>query len=286
MNGNNCDERSTQVIIDTHLHLIDRSRLTYPWLSSAPALDRDWTLADYASQAHRLGVTSALHMEVDVAPRQIGDETAMVGEMMAGGLVVGAVSGARPERDDFSAWLDRLDRRVVRGLRRILHEVPDETSEQPAFRRGVIAAGAADLPFDLCLRGDQLPLGAGLADACPATAFVLDHCGNPLLTKADRAAWRKDLADLAGRPNVSVKISGLLAHTGMNWNPETLRPIVEHVIGCFGWDRVVWGSDSPLVNLGGSLADWVAVTRLLVEGCSQDERDALFHRNARRIWRL
>ena len=73
---------------------------------------------------------------------------------------------------------------------------------------------------------------------------------------------------------------------GGGWTLETLRTWVEHVIACFGWNRVVWGSDSPVCTLQSSLTEWVAATLALTEGASADERAALYAGNARRIWGL
>ena len=275
------------MLVDTHLHLIDRRRLSYPWLAAVPALDRDWSYGDYAASAARVGIATALHMEVDVAEPDIDAETAMVRELMArpGSLIGGAISAARPEAPGFRDWLDRLGPEV-KGLRRVLHVVPDAVSQDPKFRDGVRAMGRAGLPFDLCVLARQLPLACDLADACPDTQFVLDHCGNPDIAGAGFDAWAPALADLAQRENVNAKISGLLARTGPDWSVATLRPYVEHVVGCFGWDRVVWGSDSPVVTLGGTLAEWVAATRALLQGAGGDEWDRLARRNAQRIWRL
>ena len=62
-------------IVDTHLHLIYRDRLSYPWLADVPPLNRDFSYETYAVEARRCGVTDALHMEVDVARDDIEAET-------------------------------------------------------------------------------------------------------------------------------------------------------------------------------------------------------------------
>ena len=100
------------MLLDTHLHLVNRDHLTYPWLDSVPALNRDWRYDDYAITAARLGVIGALHMEVDVTPDQIEAESGMVADLMAqpGSLIRGAISSARPEAPGFAAWLDQQDR--------------------------------------------------------------------------------------------------------------------------------------------------------------------------------
>ncbi|WP_112312606.1 amidohydrolase family protein [Pseudogemmobacter bohemicus] len=274
------------MIFDTHLHLIDRSRLAYPWLAGVPALDRDWRYEEYESLARRCGITDVLHMEVDVAEDQIGAETAFVADLMArpGSLIRGAISSARPEAAGFAAWLDAQDRGVVKGIRRVLHVMPDGLSEQPLFRENIRRLGPTGLPFDLCLLARQLPLGAALADAAPEVSFVLDHCGVPDIAGGAFAPWAAAITDLARRPNVSLKLSGLPTYTGGGWSLETLRPWVAHVLEAFGPARLVWGSDSPVVTLQSGLAEWVAASHALLADLTTAERTAILSGNARRIW--
>jgi predicted TIM-barrel fold metal-dependent hydrolase len=276
------------MLIDTHLHLIDRQRLSYPWLAATPALDRDWSYADYAARAAALGISAALHMEVDVAEDQIEAETDFVAGQMAlpGSLLCGAISAARPESPDFAAWLERQDMAVVKGVRRVLHVVADGVSQTPLFRANIALLGKAGLPFDICMLQRQLPLAAQLVDACPDTIFVLDHCGVPDIPGGDFAGWAAEISALARRPNLNAKLSGITAYGGPDWSVETLRPYVEHLIGAFGWDRVVWGSDSPVCTLHASLERWVAATMALTAGASEAERAAFQAGNARRIWRI
>ncbi|NPD14779.1 amidohydrolase [Xinfangfangia sp. D13-10-4-6] len=274
------------MIFDTHLHLIDREKLRYPWLADAPALDRDWLYADYASTAQRIGITDTLHMEVDVAEDQIGAETDYIAALMAqpGSLIRGAISAARPEAAGFAAWLDALDRRVVRGLRRVLHVMPDALSEDGLFRENIRRLGPAGLPFDLCLLARQLPIGAALLDAAPDTVFVLDHCGVPDIAGGAFEPWARDMRELAARPNLHVKLSGLTAYTAGGWNVESLRPWVDLVLEAFGPGRMVWGSDSPVCTLQSDLAEWVAASQALLADLTKAEREAIFHGNASRLW--
>lgn len=276
------------MIFDTHLHLIDRSRLSYPWLDGFAALDRDFGFADYLTSAARLGITDVLHMEVDVAEADIDRETAFVAELMAlpDSPMRGAISAARPEAPGFAAWVEAVDRRVVKGVRRVLHVMPDDLSRQPLFRQNLGRLGEVGLPFDLCVLPRQMPQAIELADACPGTTFVLDHCGVPAIAAGDFASWAAPLAELARRPNVCAKISGITAYAAPDWTLETLRPWVEHVIGAFGWDRVVWGSDSPVCTLQSSLDQWVGVTHALLAGASASEKARLLATNARRIWQV
>jgi predicted TIM-barrel fold metal-dependent hydrolase len=95
------------------------------------------------------------------------------------------------------------------------------------------------------------------------------------------------VAEIAKRPNVAVKISGVVAYAdGETWTLDDIRPYVEHALASFGWDRVVWGSDWPVCTLTSSLSNWVAATHAITAGCSPGERARLFAGNARRIWGL
>ena len=126
-----------------------------------------------------------------------------------------------------------------------------------------------------------------LADLAPDVTFILDHCGVPDIKGGGFDAWKRGISDLAARPNVIAKISGIVAYADSGtWSAATLRPYMEHVIDCFGWRRVVWGSDWPVCTLGGGLLAWVAATHAVLSGCSNDERDGLFWKNADRVWKL
>lgn len=274
------------MIFDTHLHLIDRARLSYPWLAGLPPLDRDWDYDSFAAVARRVGITRVLHMEVDVAEGDIDRETAWIAGLMArpDSLIVGAISSARPESEGFETWLERVDRRVVRGVRRVLHVVPDEVSQGAVFRRNVRKLGQAGLPFDICMLQRQLGLAVELVDACPDTAFVLDHCGVPVIAAGQFEDWATQIARLSERPNVNVKLSGISAYGPPDWTLTSLRPYVSHMIDTFGPDRVVWGSDSPVCTLQSSLPEWVATTHALLAHLAPEERNLVLSENAERLW--
>lgn len=276
-------------ILDTHLHLVDRSRISYPWIEGADRLERDWRLDDYAPEAATQGITRALHMEVDVAAADIAAETAMIADLPARAdvAIAGIISACRPEQAGFGAEVERAQAhgRVV-GFRRVLHVVPDELSQSNLFRQNISSLGQTALPFDLCVLARQLPLAMDLVDAAPETQFVLDHCGVPDIAGGAFESWARDIAALSRRENVAVKVSGLPAYARKGWVADDLRPWVDHVTECFGIERMVWGSDWFVCTLGGGLTTWVTTSRELFRDHSEAEREALFSTNAERIWKL
>lgn len=278
------------MLFDTHVHLIDRSRLNYPWLADVPALDNDASYTDYVRTCRQLGIEHSLHMEVDVAEVDMDNETLWIKELMDNpdSQLVGAIVACRPEHEDFPEYLEeQLSRPWVKGFRRILHVVDNEISTTARFRKHVGMLAKSGHVFDICARADQLPLMLELIDACPDVQFVLDHCGVPDIKGNALDPWRASMSNVAKRDNVVGKISGVIAYgNGTDWQLDDIRPYVEHTYEVFGPDRVVWGSDSPVCTLGGSLASWVAATRLLFADVSADERRAFYQENAKRVWKI
>ena len=271
-------------ILDTHLHLIYPDRFSYPWIAGDHPLNHHWTIEKYLAEARPLGIEAALHMEVDVAESDIEDETRYVLHLDG---IAGAVAACRPEHADFPGQLERLAAMPgIRGLRRILHQSPDELSQTTLFVENLKRIQEFDLTFDLCVRHDQLPIGEALVRRCPDVTFILDHCGAQDIDIHAPGAWRDNIKSLSSLDNLHAKISGIMAYAGTGWTLDTLRPFVEHVIDCFGWDRVVWGSDHPVVTLGGTLTDWVTVTREIIKHASEGEQNQLLNGNARRLYRL
>src|SRR5262249_20757508 len=124
--------------------------------------------------------------------------------------------------------------------------------------------------------------------------FILDHCGNPNLRsdaeEKEFDLWRERLLEIASFPNVVCKISGIVVNTDVTgpnrWNSETLRPAVEGVIACFGWDRVMFGSDWPVCTLAASLKEWVETLISLTKDAGDERQRKLFYANAERVYSL
>src|SRR5262249_40980635 len=212
--------------------------------------------------------------------------------------IAGVVAVARPEYDGFHEYIDRIaGQRLLKGLRRILHTEPDDLSTTTTFVENVRSLEDYGLTFDICVLARQLPLAINLVKQCPNVDFILDHCGNPNLRsdagEGELDEWLERLREIAGLPNVVCKISGTVANPDLpgpaspaRWTAETLRPAVEGVIACFGWDRVMFGSDWPVCTLAASFKQWVEALSLLTQDAGAENQRKLFYENALRVYRL
>jgi predicted TIM-barrel fold metal-dependent hydrolase len=296
-------------IIDTHQHLWDLDQFPYSWTSSQPALNRSFRLSDYYEATRDLRIAGSVHVEADIDEDYMLEETLHVLSLARNddNPIAGVVAAARPEYDSFREYVDRIaGQRLLKGVRRILHTEPDHLSAATTFVENVKSLEDYGLTFDVCVLARQLPQAIYLVKHCPNVDFILDHCGNPNLrsdaVEGEFDEWREYLREIAGLPNVVCKISGIVVNTDLTGpasqtNPaspaiqtggtaETLRPAVEHVIACFGWDRVMFGSDWPVCSLAASFKQWVETLSLLTEDAGAENQRKLFYENAVRVYRL
>jgi predicted TIM-barrel fold metal-dependent hydrolase len=117
--------------------------------------------------------------------------------------------------------------------------------------------------------------------------FILDHCGNPRIKEKELAPWQDRIAEVAGYPNIVGKISGIVTNATPNkWTPAELKPYVDHMIKSFGWERVLFGSDWPVVLLNSTYKRWAEALILLTKDAGAEQQRKLFQTNAERIYRL
>lgn len=271
-------------LIDTHLHLVDRSVTGHAWTHRVPSLQRDFPLEE-ALDLYAGRVAGSIFMEVAALDWQ--SESRWIAGLIRDGKLLGQIANCRPETDEgFQAWLDQGRDLGVVGWRRILHEdVAEDVSLSDTFRENVRRIGRAGYPFDVNVLGRTLGLCRDLARACPDMTFVLDHCGTPDIAGGGWDVWAEGLREVAACPNVNVKLSGISAYAAPGTaSLQSLRPWIDHVVATFTPARMVWGSDWPVVNLGAGLPTWLEITEAVVGALSPDEQDLIGWRNAERIY--
>ena len=277
-------------IVDAHQHLWDLDLFHYAWLKDLPVLNQSFRMNDYCDATKGLAIEKSVHLEADVDEPFMVDETNYVLRLAdrADNPLEGVVACGRPESEEFKTYLERiLGHPKLKGIRRILHTQPDDLGQSETFVENVNSLAGYDLSFDLCVLARQLPLAIRLVSRCPDVTFILDHCGVPQVREKILDPWRANIQAIAKFPNVFCKISGLVAYADpREWTTEDLRPYVEHAIECFGWDRVMFGSDWPVCTLSASYQRWVDALVSLTRGAGEVNQKKLFRENAIRIYRL
>jgi L-fuconolactonase len=285
--------------IDAHQHFWQLARGDYAWLRGddpgvAP-LVRDFLPDALAPllRAHDVTRTVLVQAAESVAETQFLLALAESHAFIAG--VVGWVDLAHPDAAATLARLAANDR--LKGVRPMLQDLPADDWIVDAPRPDAVRTlHRLGLRLDALVRPRQLAALARFARAWPELPVVIDHAAKPPLAAAwnDEAmrAWRRDMATLAAAPQVSCKISGLLTElppadrAPLSRAMERLRPVVDALLGWFGPERLMWGSDWPVLTLAGSYADWVDASDTLLGPLSAGERAQVLHGSAQRFYGL
>ncbi|MGH7161446.1 MAG: amidohydrolase family protein [Acetobacteraceae bacterium] len=278
-------------IVDSHVHLYDTSRFSYPWLTNVPAIARSHLPADFDRARGAVAVERIVFVEVDVTEGESVAEARFIAELAAmDPRIQGIIAAARLERGE--AVLEELEALAKIGpvcaIRRLIQTRKDpEFCLRPDFIDGVRLLAHHGWPFDICVLHHQLPQVIALVRRCPEASFVLDHIGKPGIKAGLIEPWRSQITELAGFPNVVCKISGVATEADRaHWTREQLRPYIEHCIRAFGFGRVLFGSDWPVLELAGTYEDWVGIVDEIVAGAPVVDRRKLFRDTAIRVYRL
>ena len=150
--------------------------------------------------------------------------------------------------------------KTVRGVRRLIQNQPDpEFMLKPGFLEALRLLPKYNLSFDACIFHPQMPNTLAMMRQCPEVSFILDHIGKPGIKAGLIDPWRAHIREMAALPNVVCKLSGVTTEADLKtWTRDQLRPYIDHVIACFGPDRILYGGDWPVSELAGSYLQWLS----------------------------
>ncbi len=298
-------------IIDSHHHFWDLDTNYYPWLTDRlrqrrfgdyAAIRKNYLPEDLRADVGDLPLAGSVHVEASYGGSDPVDETSWLADQKAR---YGLPSAVVVHVDLCDAGVDdALARHVaagpVRAVRVPLHWHPnpsltgiphDGQMQDPAWRAGLKHLTKFDLAFDLSVFHFQMEDALALARFAPDINFVLNHCGLPLHLDAaerprdERAAWEAGIRTLAKAPNAYVKMSGLWM-AGRKLSVDDIRPVVRHLVDCFGPERMMFGSNFPVDKLHVTYGDMVATYQAAVGDLTEAEKRRIFAGTAAEVYRL
>ena len=277
--------------VDTHLHVWDTKFLRYPWLDEVPLLNMPYLLDGYHRACAAVKVERMVFIQAECDFSQYKEEADWVTSMTEmDSRLQGIVSWAPLEKGDaVKAELDVLaSNKLIKGIRRIIQFEPDlEFCLQPDFIRGVRLLPDFDLHFEICISHIHMENTLKFVRSCPDVRFILDHIGKPDIKNHVMDPWRDHVRQLSEIPNVWCKVSGLVTEANHEkWTRDDLKPYIDHVVECFGFDRIMYGGDWPVAAQAVEYPGWVEVLKWAVTGCTDEELLRLFRDNAIEFYRL
>ena len=159
---------------------------------------------------------------------------------------------------------------------------------RPQVLRNLELIAEARFPFEFLTYTRHLPYVLRALEAVPGLQAVIDHISKPEIKTKKLEPWKTLMAEAAKHPNLFCKLSGMITEADhASWSAEDLRPYVEHVVGSFGWDHVLFGSDWPVCLLAGYYPQVYGALREVLSPQLDEDREAkVFGENAARFYHL
>ena len=277
---------SEQRYIDSHQHFWHIARGDYAWMTpDNSSLARDFMPEDLRPHLEAAGI----HHTVTVQAAATAAETDFILDIAAGtdmvAGVVGWVDMESPAAPDLIAAL--AARPKLCGIRPIIHDIPDDDWMlqellTPAYRATV----DNDLTFDALVYPKHLTNLLTILDRHPDLRCVVDHGAKPEVRDGAFDGWAADMTTIAAETAAFCKLSGLATEAAPGWTADTLRPYIDHLVERFGPERLMWGSDWPVVTLAGPYAAWREASMQALATLDQPARDAILGGTAIRFYGL
>jgi L-fuconolactonase len=288
-------------IIDTHQHLCDFERFKVGWCT--PPLPGNYNMEAYLEAVAGLNVQKSIYVEVGVAPENRRTEALYAIELCKdmSNPMVGAVMAADIQSKDFEEYISEFkDSPYIKGIRSGFRSSDEILNEQVVKNMRLL--GSFNLSFEFSLSPKWLPQIAQLADLCPDTLFIVEHCGRGdpqafykpwerFLKNAelDRQIWMTGMEAISSKKNTACKISNLVTQVLSktdDLSASNLAPIVDECFNFFGPDRVMFAGDWPWVLKKVELASWINVLKEIVIKRSEADKRKLFYDNALIYYRI
>ena len=275
-------------IIDAHHHFWRYTPKEYPWIGDAMrSVRRDFLPAELERDMR----TASIAGVVSVQARQTLKETRWLLELAQEHKFIRGVVGWVPLTEPGVAGILEELQAASAGLRGVRHVLQDETDDRfmlrEDFNRGVSTLLRLDLAYDILILERHLPYAIEFVDRHPNQRFVLDHLAKPRIQEGSMEPWRTLIRELARRPHVCCKVSGIVTEADLvSWTEAQLRPYFDVVLEAFGPSRLMFGSDWPVCLTACDYPRWLTLVQSWIQPLSAGERGRILGETAVEAYRL
>lgn len=272
--------------IDAHIHFWKYDSKKDDWITDdMRILKQDYLPETIASSLRRNGIDGC----VAVQASQTELETHFLVEMSHTHDIIKGVVG----------WVDLQDERVaerleyfsrypvIKGWRHVVQSEPDGFLQREQFQRGIHALAAHEYTYDILIYHHQLPSALKFVEKFPRQHFVIDHCAKPNIAQGEMEEWKAHMKAMAQHPNVYCKVSGLFTEAKWKgWSAGDFYPYLDVVFDAFGVNRILFGSDWPVILLSGIYVQWKSLLEKYMENFEEEDKEKVFGANAIQFYKL
>lgn len=271
--------------VDTHVHFWEYNQQRDDWMDSMPVLQQNYFPSNLVATLEENKIDHC----VAVQASQSEDETRFLVDLANKHPFIKGVVG----------WIDLQDENIeerlthfshypiIKGWRHVVQGEPDDFLLRPNFQRGIKALQPFGYTYDLLIYHHQLKPALEFVARFPEQPLVIDHCAKPDVAHQQIHDWKNLMLEIAKAPNVYCKLSGLLTEAKWNeWADADFYPYLDVAIEAFGIDRLLFGSDWPVVLVSGGYSKWKNLLENYLSGFSEEDKAKVFGENAVRFYHL
>lgn len=274
------------MVIDSHVHFWKFDPARNAWITNEmTAIRRSFLPEDFSFYVNENQVEGCIAVQAD----QSDEETSFLLNLAKENpFIKGIVGWIDLASDKLEESLQNYQsEKLIKGFRHIAEGEEMGFLLQENVLNGIKKLYQFNYTFDILLRQYQLSDAVKLSEKLPDQPFILDHCGKPDLKTNDLKDWKSNISELAKNPNVYCKISGLLTQGNLNnIDEKSIFETLDFVFNQFGIKRLVFGSDWPVMLLGGNYALWLELILKYVNQFSKEEQELFFSGNAIKFYKL
>jgi L-fuconolactonase len=266
--------------IDTHVHFWKYDKARDAWITDKmKTLQQDYLPQTIAGTLRRNGINGCIAVQAD----QSELETLFLMELSKShDIIKGVVGWVDLQSEKIEERLHYFSQyNVIKGWRHIVQGEPDDFLLKPAFHRGVSALQAYNYTYDVLIYPRQLKAALEFVSKFPEQKIVIDHCAKPEIAMRKIEEWAVMMKEIGKLPHVYCKLSGLFTEARWReWSPAEFYPYLDVVFKAFGTERLLFGSDWPVILLSGMYVQWKSLLEKYMETFDREDKEKVFGRNA------
>ena len=274
------------MVIDTHVHFWHYDKKRDAWITNKmKTLQEDYLPQTISGTLRRNGVDGCVAVQVDQSELEtlFLKELANTHDIIKG--VVGWVDLQSNKIEERLHYFSQFS--IIKGWRHIVQAEADDFLLRPAFQRGISMLQAFNYTYDILIYPKQLKSALEFVSKFPEQKMVIDHCAKPEIAAKKIDDWAILMNEIAKRPNVYCKLSGLFTEARWKeWSPAEFYPYLDVVFKAFGTERLLFGSDWPVILLSGIYVQWKSLLEKYMEHFEEEEKEKIFGSNAARFYNL
>lgn len=272
--------------IDTHVHFWKYDKQRDAWITpDMKTLRQDYLPEHLLPTLKRNDVDGVVAVQVsqEEVETHFMVEMAKTHSFIKG--VVGWVDFREKNIEDRLNYFSRYP--IIKGWRHIVQGEPDDFLLRKEFQEGIAHLKAFNYTYDILIYEHQLRPAIEFASRFPEQPFMLDHCAKPAIRNKSIVEWEKGIRELAQQPNIYCKLSGLFTEAKWKqWSPADFYPYLDVVFDAFGNNRLVFGSDWPVMLLSGIYVQWKSLLEKYMEEFPAEEKEKVMSGNAIQFYNL